>query len=171
MKYESKRMKQLSELLASLPEPKGGEDQILFDGESKIKLKLMWNCVRVQGVRNDSVLWIWKCYAPRCMSILMWKCLNNGPITEEFLQHRGVQLASRCAMCKEATESGNHTLFSCHLVKDVWLEVWSTLKLDFPYPYSLLQLGNSKGTENQLAAILTVAGIWMCRNRAMFDGI
>ncbi|KAL6190669.1 hypothetical protein ACLB2K_037063 [Fragaria x ananassa] len=56
---------------------------------------------------------LWKNFIPPRMSLLAWKILKGHVLSEEFLQKRGISMASRCSLCHRHGESLEHIFLSC----------------------------------------------------------
>lgn len=122
-RFSSRRLACLN-CLQSLPPPATGKDQILFNGKCTIKFKDVWNSVRKKSDVKSWSKWLWKSKVPRRIGLHAWKCFNGGLPTHDSLQHKGIQLASRCCLCCQDPETAEHLLFQCSFAKNLWMLTW-----------------------------------------------
>jgi hypothetical protein len=65
---------------------------------------------------------LWKLNCPRVTHLFLWKACNNILPTKANLARRSVTLDDKCPIYKLEKETIDHSLWSCQLAKDVWLE-------------------------------------------------
>ncbi|KAL6187555.1 hypothetical protein ACLB2K_038953 [Fragaria x ananassa] len=122
---------------------------------------------------------LWKNFIPPRMSLLAWKILKGRVLSEEFLQKRGISMASRCSLCHRHGESLEHIFLSCSFASSVWQCLTAMFQLGAHHGslLDLLHVGLVYSRSPQLrelwltAFVITLWCIWKFRNQARFDGV
>ena len=127
------------------------------------------------------VVWwksIWSKFIMPRMSLLAWKILHGRVLSDDFLQKRGVSLASRCGLCCRSVESLHHIFLNCSFAASVWNNMVTKFELGL-LPNSILEvfhLGLHASRSNQLRELWLLCFtsvlwfIWNARNKAKYDG-
>ncbi|TXG59086.1 hypothetical protein EZV62_016915 [Acer yangbiense] len=85
---------------------------------------------------------LWKLHIPNKVKVFVWKACNNMLPSFENLARRRIPVLQLCPLCKSASESIMHGLWSCSYLKKLragWssqLEVWSIRNVAVHYPKS-----------------------------------
>lgn len=61
-----------------------------------------------------------KSVAPTKVKCFTWLVARRAYLTHEAMQKRGINIASRCFLCKEALESNKHLFLHCSVTAQVW---------------------------------------------------
>lgn len=63
---------------------------------------------------------VWKVQKVPKIRVFIWKAMSSALPVAELINARGMNVDVRCQACGEEPESINHTLFGCHVVRQVW---------------------------------------------------
>ena len=63
---------------------------------------------------------IWRTPAPVKVAFLVWEASHWKILTIDNLQKRGITLVNRCFMCKDESESVDHSLLQCKVARVLW---------------------------------------------------
>jgi hypothetical protein len=115
--------------------PLGKTNQIIWAGTKKgiFTVRSAYHLVKelsladkgecsIEGRKERMWQVIWKLNCPRVIHLFLWKACNNILLTKENLSKRTVTLDDKCLICKLETETIGHSLWSCSVAKDVWME-------------------------------------------------
>ncbi|XP_026458825.1 uncharacterized protein LOC113359400 [Papaver somniferum] len=104
----------------------------------------------------------------------IWKLASNICATDDNLKKKGVQITSRCYICKKEEESLDHLLWNCDFSTNLWL--WMRNVFNFRNPSSfhdILGLAKYKSSvilELWIAFVLLILReIWFFRNNLIFE--
>ncbi|XP_042485259.1 uncharacterized protein LOC122065524 [Macadamia integrifolia] len=99
------------------------EDMCLWSLSSDgiFKSNSTWEDIRI---RNPKVPWfslIWgKKMQPR-VSIFGWRMVHDKLPTDDAIQKKGIDLASKCSLCGMEAETSTHIFLQCSYSEDIWL--------------------------------------------------
>jgi hypothetical protein len=62
---------------------------------------------------------VWRTHAPLKVKIMLWLAIENRILTWDNGMKRGWTGPSRCALCKDDSESVQHLFISCHYAQQV----------------------------------------------------
>ena len=71
---------------------------------------------------------IWRLKVSRVVQHFLWKACNNILPTKENLYKRRITIDYLCPLCRNATETVGHIIWSCESSKDVWAECCHSLQ-------------------------------------------
>ncbi|RLN24757.1 hypothetical protein C2845_PM07G05680 [Panicum miliaceum] len=63
---------------------------------------------------------IWNLNCPGKLKHFMWRFAHNSLALRKNLEHRGMQLDTKCVVCGRLDEDGSHLFFKCKYVKQLW---------------------------------------------------
>ncbi|PRQ50126.1 putative ribonuclease H-like domain, reverse transcriptase zinc-binding domain-containing protein [Rosa chinensis] len=129
---------------------------------------------------SPSVDWgrcIWSKFILPRMSLLTWKVLRGRVLCDDFMQKRGIALASRCVLCRKDCESLSHIFRSCPFAETIWSCMIAKFELAAPplSLYDMLQLELTNGRSPQLKELWVACFtsvlwfLWHARNKAKYD--
>lgn len=72
---------------------------------------------------NTDVRHIWKIRAPPRMLIFGWLAWQNSILTHDNLKKRGLQIVTRCTLCREDAKTVRHLLKDCPYTTQVYNEM------------------------------------------------
>ncbi|CAL9010028.1 unnamed protein product [Prunus brigantina] len=136
----------------------------------------LWFLPHIASVPWSKVIWD-KAIQPR-KSLVVWKALQSRLLTDEFLQKRGVSLASGCSFCYRYGETVNHLFLTCPFVMALWkwlLHLFNKSSCPFNSMDNLFvgpfveSFSPSSRKLWLLVACNLVWGIWHLRNQIRFD--
>ncbi|KAL6191890.1 hypothetical protein ACLB2K_038279 [Fragaria x ananassa] len=122
---------------------------------------------------------IWSKFITPRMSMLAWKVLKGRVISDDFLQTRGVSLASCCVLCRQQSESIDHIFLFCPFASTIWHYMTSNFGISGS-PNSvllMLNLGLSSSRSTQLrelwstCIVTTLWFIWSSRHKIKYEGL
>lgn len=127
---------------------------------------------------------LWKCWAPRRMTVIAWKILKQRIATRDNLNRRGLLSMEddvSCPFCKQAPESSMHILFECSSSAALWSEILSWMEVAGAFhnhPYiNFLHFGELWGKEKKNIKMMAtiwvgiVCRIWQARNDLIFNNL
>ncbi|CAL5360408.1 unnamed protein product [Camellia sinensis] len=117
---------------------------------------------------------LWCLKIPAKWIMFLWKLSHRIVPVNVAIRKRGVKVDSVCPGCKEYDETLEHMCFQCSLSKRVWFG--SQLGLNFDIGQELREedwidfwFHNAPDECDIIEAIKILWGIWVHRNRAVFD--
>ena len=121
---------------------------------------------------------LWKNFIPYKRALHCWKLTHNRLPTDENLEKRGINTASRCRLCEADAESTDHIFIHCSFSNDLWttLSSWFSNHIDLLKDFEHLFCKALKDDLSPQIKSLWLAGItvtcweiWRTRNRRVFD--
>ena len=107
----------------------------------------------------------------------MWCILHNKVPTWDVLQKRSFQGPGWCVICKRELESSCHLFLSCSFTTAVWREVsslvgfncqWEGVSVEAAWDSWWRRITHKK---HKILPLLVIWGIWLARNKAIFEDI
>ena len=80
---------------------------------------------------------IWRTPAPVKVAFLVWEASHWKILTIDNLQKRGITLVNRCFMCKDESESVDHSLLQCKVARVLWELAINCLRIYWVVPNSI----------------------------------
>ena len=105
-----------------------------------LSAKIAYQFMRPHHPSLDWSKLIWSKYIAPRMSLLVWKVLCGRVLSEDFLQKRGISLASRCLLCRFDSESLEHIFLLCPFAKSIWSSMVAKFDLPATLPSSLIDM-------------------------------
>ena len=130
---------------------------------------------------EDSPFWtkhIWAPFIPPSRSTLMWRALQGRLPTDENLVKIGLQLASRCSICKRNTDSIHHVFLQCPYAQGIWNSLATTFGITmdtssdlvaFFRKATLVSLSDQLFNLWIVGIIASIHTIWYTRNNSTFE--
>ncbi|KAK9931811.1 hypothetical protein M0R45_019074 [Rubus argutus] len=155
------------------------EDKLIWSPSSSGELtaKLAFQFLNHPSPILDWGKSLWSNFILPRMSMLAWKVMRGRVISDDFLQRRGVSLASRCDLCGSSSETLIHIFLLCSFTAKVWARFISLFELGTlpPSILNVFQLGlmgrSLQLKELWLLCFTTIIWfIWHTRNKIRFDG-
>ena len=131
-------------------------------------------------VQREAVWWwrpLWRLKCPAKTKLFMWCVLNNKVPTWDVLHKRSFQGPSWCVLCKRELETSLHLFVTCCYSIEVWREVSSLTGINCQWEgVSIGAAWDSwwrRTTHKSLKMLplLVIWGIWIARNKAIFQDI
>ncbi|XP_026451543.1 uncharacterized protein LOC113351839 [Papaver somniferum] len=119
---------------------------------------------------------IWKtCVHPSTASNV-WKITRGAYKTDENVKKRGMNISSRCYLCRKDQDSTNHLLWNCDYVKILSKWIGGVFAFKNPtYFDDIMQMSKDKSSVIQelwhIAAFSIMVDIWFTRNKLFFENI
>ena len=99
----------------------GDRDDITWALDDKgFSLCSAWDAFRVHGPKLPCARFIWSGGTTLQKAFCPWRALIHELPTQDILWRRGVTIFSRCVMCRGASETLNHLLWSCDFSSWIW---------------------------------------------------
>ncbi|XP_026459448.1 uncharacterized protein LOC113360119 [Papaver somniferum] len=137
------------------------------------------SAVNVIRKKQPKLRWykkIWKsCIHPSTAGNI-WKITRDVCTTDEKVKNRGMNLASRCYLCRKDQDNMEHILWNCDYGQILWKWVGGIFAFKTPKSFEdILNACNRKSTVIQevwfIAAFNIMVDIWFTRNRVYFDNV
>ncbi|KAF9589209.1 hypothetical protein IFM89_019856 [Coptis chinensis] len=103
-------------------------DKLVWTGylKGEFSIKAAFEGIRL---KRNKVRWrdmIWNNYVPIETAANAWKLLSGAAVVDSVVQKKGVNMESRCYICKKEEESLHHLLWDYDFTKRVWK--WLSMK-------------------------------------------
>jgi hypothetical protein len=106
---------------------------------------------------------LWKCLAPSKVKAFAWQLLLNRILTRQNLLRRQIQLQEGyqlCVWCGLESESSLHLFLYCDFARQVLIDVFSWLSLNFILPHNLVSilsfLQSYPGRKNKMKGLVMI---------------
>ncbi|KAF5205954.1 hypothetical protein FRX31_004458 [Thalictrum thalictroides] len=102
---------------------------------------------------------------------MAWKIQVNAIETMDNVMKRGIPIASRCCLCKDAAENRDHLLWQCSKTEQIWS--WMCAKFNTQFDFTCIEDAMKKMKQRSKlikdiwnsAVIATIVAIWKLRNK------
>jgi hypothetical protein len=75
---------------------------------------------------------IWKIWAPMRVKIFLWLAFRRRHWTADRRIRHNLEASETCLLCDQEPETIDHTLCSCSYIKQVWWEIFRSLRISWP---------------------------------------
>lgn len=115
----------------------------------------------------------WKPKMPEMIKILVWKLVSQILTVRVFLQHRSMDIDTKCTLCSQNEETLDHLFWNCVMVHKMWslIRWWWNISLQINVSSSnlvfLLSHADILGKHGEVWKMLVVMTwwyIWKVRN-------
>ena len=139
----------------------------------KYTTKSLYEMIAFRGVRDVTMLKIWKCPAPMKMKHFVWLARKNRIQSAEQLKMKNWSGSEYCQLYGEI-ESTSHILFTCPMASFVWCVCrdsfgWHLAPRNFEDLFLLNEM-NNKAKDRVFSALLVAVSwvLWTTRNNMIF---
>ncbi|WMV51891.1 hypothetical protein MTR67_045276 [Solanum verrucosum] len=101
------------------------------DGRFSVNRLYKWDLSVTGGRKTGSWSAVWKSVAPAKVKCFVWLVARRACLMHEALQKRGINIASRCLLCKEALETNKHLFLHCKVTTQVWTLFFNLASLNW----------------------------------------
>ncbi|XP_026416790.1 uncharacterized protein LOC113312247 [Papaver somniferum] len=163
---------------SSLPEVSGENDIMIWSGNIKGIFSTS-SVVEKIRLRTPKVPWqsfIWKSFLHPTIASNIWKLQPKIYVDDDIMRKNGLEMVSRCCVCKEEQDCMNHTLWNCNFSVQIWS--WICSIFDFSKPTSFEDICKAAQRNSPLvkeiwmtAACATMKELWFQRNKKLFEEV
>ncbi|WMV53982.1 hypothetical protein MTR67_047367 [Solanum verrucosum] len=115
--WEIEGVIELLNMIEGFPSTNLETDSLLWiqhpDGRFSVDIWYKWVLSVTGGRKTGPWSAVWKSVAPTKVKCFVWLVARRAYLTHEALQKRGINIASRCLLCKEALETNKHLFLHC----------------------------------------------------------
>ncbi|WMV36518.1 hypothetical protein MTR67_036414 [Solanum verrucosum] len=149
------------------------------DGVFSVNRLYNWGLKRCAGRSIGPWNTIWKSVAPAKVKCFTWLVARKKCLTHEAMQKRGINIVSRCLLCKEALETNKHLFMHCKVTAQVWAlftsianEYWTMPEHTSDLLSCWIKRGGSKSQKRWWRTVPACIWwiIWKERNQRIFEG-
>ncbi|KAG7556675.1 Reverse transcriptase domain [Arabidopsis suecica] len=177
------------ELISALPVGAPTKEDTLgwhFTKSGKYSVKSGYHTARLDKLETNSSFigpdfnklkaHTWKVQCPPRIRHFLWQILTGCVPVTENLRKRGIDCDTGCARCGALEETVNHTLFQCHLARQVWaLSQIPTVMGTFPTDSIFANLDHLfwriPSEFDSIAFPWIIWYIWKARNEKLFENV
>ncbi|XP_042486522.1 uncharacterized protein LOC122066747 [Macadamia integrifolia] len=137
-----------------------------------------WECIRRKANKTPWSTLVWRKGLPPRFSTLGWRLAHGRLPTDEQIRHKGIYLASRCALCNQGEDSIDHIFLRCSFGTSVWKSFTDCFDVRWKMHQSINNLISWWKTKGRVVNLKTpwmmgfsiiAANIWWERNRRRHD--
>ncbi|KAF5471044.1 hypothetical protein F2P56_011519 [Juglans regia] len=123
-------------ILYALKVQVGREDGLIWThtGNKKFSVRSYYKFFTVHPTNAFPWKSIWKSNAPFKVAFFGWLASHGKILTIDKLKKRGIYLTDWCFMCKHSSESTDHLLLHCEVVKALWDDIFTRLGIAWVMP-------------------------------------
>ncbi|WMV45334.1 hypothetical protein MTR67_038719 [Solanum verrucosum] len=77
---------------------------------------------------------IWKIKVSLKVACFTWLVIRRACLTHEVLQRRGIQICSKCYMCRQKRETNSHLFLHCTFTAQIWSMFLNFLEVKWTMP-------------------------------------
>ncbi|KAA3457689.1 reverse transcriptase [Gossypium australe] len=127
-----------------------------------------------EGWQKDFYTSLWPLHVPEKIKIHIWRLFNNLVPHYGNLKRRKLVMNPVCPLCRDAIEDSNHLMWSCGVLKSVWIQLHvqvPTFEASWSGQKCFATIFSAADENVRCVLAISLWSLWYRRNKLIHEGV